>query len=103
MYDKMMSYKQKAPKASKGAPKGGKGGKPPKRQAENAAAGSRVVVTRLFRVLRLCALGEPVEKFLRSEPKGDGKGSKNAPYVFNGKCAICRKWGHKAADCPDKA
>ena len=99
----MMSYKQKAPKASKGAPKGGKGGKAPKRQAESAAAGSCWWFSPLFRFLRLRALGEPAEKFPRSEPKGDGKGSRNAPYVFNGKCAICRKWGHKAADCPDKA
>ena len=98
-----MSYKQKAPKASKGAPKGGKGGKPPKRQAENATAGSRVVVTRLFRVPRLCALGEPVEKFLRSESKGYGKGARGAPYEFQGKCANCGKWGHKAANCPEKA
>ena len=48
MYDKMMSYKQKDPKASKGAPKGGKGGKAPKRQAENAAAGSYMVVFPAF-------------------------------------------------------
>ena len=56
----------------------------------------------MFHTPRFCALGEPVEKLLRSEPKGYGKGAKSAPYEFRGKCAICGKWGHKAAKCPEK-
>ena len=49
--------------------------------------------------------GEPVEKLLRTEPKGLGKagGGKGAPYQFKGKCNKCGIWGHMAANCPNMA
>ena len=49
--------------------------------------------------------GEPVEKLLRTEPKGLGKagGGKGAPYQFKGKCNKCGIWGHMAVNCPNMA
>ena len=107
LYDRMMSVRpaKGAPKGPKGNPKGGKGDKGAKRQAEAAAAGLLFWFRFPF-VFRKCIVpGEPVEKLLRTEPKGLGKagGGKGAPYQFKGKCNKCGIWGHMAVNCPDMA
>ena len=103
LYDKMMS-----PRGPKGAAQGKgkkgtpKGGKAAKRPADEAAAGSYWVfwVPGLIRVPFLF-LGETPEKFQKSDGKGYGKSKK--PYEFQGKCAKCGRWGHKAVNCPETA
>ena len=46
-------------------------------------------------------LGETPEKFQKGDGKAFGKGKAGMPYEFQGKCAKCGRWGHKAVNCPE--